>query len=90
MRTLAYQLKIVGENLEMTLKGVTQRTGIDFATLSRIERDVRKPTKEQSKRLANLYNIKLQDIYGEVLSDKIVYLLKNEKKYKKNIKSCKK
>lgn len=80
MRTLAYQLKIVGENLEMTLKGVTQRTGIDFTTLSRIERDVRKPTKEQSKRLSNLYNIKLQDIYGGVLSDKIVYLLKNEKK----------
>jgi adenine-specific DNA-methyltransferase len=71
-------LKEIRENKRFSLKKVSEKTDINFTLLSRIENGKRLPTKEQIKKLANYYKYDKDELTKILISDKIVYEIKNE------------
>ena len=71
-------LKQIRENKRISLKKVSEKTKIDFTLLSRIENGKRLPTKEHINKLADFYNYDNADLTKILISDKIIYEIKDE------------
>ena len=78
MSTLGKQLKTIRKQSGLTLETVSKKTGINYTILSRIEKDERKPTDEQIEKLSKLYGVSKNLVRTEIISNKIVELLKLE------------
>lgn len=71
-------LKDIRETNNFSLQDVTRLTQINYTLLSRIETGKRLPTKEQIKRLAVFYKYDEKELITHLISDKIIYDIKNE------------
>ena len=71
-------LKEIREINNFSLQDVTRVTGINYTLLSRIENGKRLPTKEQIKKLASFYKFNEKELITHLISDKIIYEIKNE------------
>ena len=71
-------LKEIRENQGFHLQEVADNTTINYTSLSRIENGVRLPTKEQVKKLAFFYNFNENELIKNLISDKIIYEIKDE------------
>ena len=85
--------KSIGELLreKREEKGLLLRQGaakldIDTAILSKIERSERKASKEQIIKLAEILDLKEEDLLVQYLSEKILYEIKDEKLGQKALK----
>ena len=72
-------LKQAREDKGLKTREVAQLLKIDQALISKFESGLRKPTKEQIIKLANLLNINLETILTLWLKEKILHEIKNEK-----------
>jgi adenine-specific DNA-methyltransferase len=71
-------LKEIREMNNFSLQDVTRITRINYTLLSRIENGKRLPTKEQIKKLASFYKFNEKELITHLISDKIIYEIKNE------------
>ncbi len=73
--------EILRENREkkgLFLRHVSAKLDIDTAILSKIERSERKASKEQIIKLAEILDLKEEDLLIHYLSEKILYEIKDE------------
>ncbi len=66
------------EEKGLLLRQVAAKLDIDTAILSKIERSERKASKEQIIKLAEILNLKEEDLLVQYLSEKILYEIKDE------------
>ena len=81
--------EILRENREkkgLLLRQVAAKLDIDTAILSKIERSERKATKEQIIKLAEILNLKKEDLLVQYLSEKILCEIIDEKLGQKALK----
>jgi transcriptional regulator with XRE-family HTH domain len=78
MESLGATVRKLREERELPLRTVAAFLDIDQAILSKIERELRKPTREQVVKLAGYFKVKENDLLVAWLSDKLVYELENE------------
>ena len=81
--------EILRENREkkgLLLRQVAAKLDIDTAILSKIERSERKATKEQIIKLAEILELKEEDLLVQYLSEKILYEIKGEELGQKALK----
>jgi transcriptional regulator with XRE-family HTH domain len=78
MDSLGDTIRKLREERELPLRAVTSFLDIDQAILSKIERGLRKPTREQVVKLAGYFKVKESDLLVAWLSDKLVYELEDE------------
>ncbi|NLJ19372.1 helix-turn-helix transcriptional regulator [Globicatella sulfidifaciens] len=65
------RLKDLRKQANLTQKEVAQELGISQPAYGAWERGVKMPTHENSKKLANLFNVSLDDLLGNVKEDEI-------------------
>jgi predicted nucleotidyltransferase len=78
MESFGDTIRKLREERELPLRTVAAFLDIDQAILSKIERELRKPTREQVVKLAGYFKVKENDLLVAWLSDKLVYELENE------------
>lgn len=78
MNNFGSLIRIAREEKGMLLRQVAAELDIDQAIISKFERNVRKPTKEQVMKFAKFYKLDKETLLVEWLSDKVAYDLKNE------------
>lgn len=66
------------EEKGLLLRQVAAKLDIDTAILSKIERSERKASKEQVIKLAEILDLKEEDLLVQYLSEKILYEIKDE------------
>lgn len=66
------------ENLKLPLRKIAAELDIDPSLLGKIERNKRHPTKEQIKRLAQIFKQDEYFLLSEFLSDQIAYKIIEE------------
>jgi len=66
------------ESLGLLLRQVASYLDIDQAILSKIERNERKPTKENIIKLAEILKLDKEDLLVQFMSDKIAYEIASE------------
>ncbi len=66
------------EDKKLPLRTVAAFLDIDLAILSKVERGLRKPTREQVVKLATYFKVKENELLVAWLSDKVVYELEDE------------
>ncbi len=71
-------LKKIRKDKGFYLQEVADETTINYTLLSRIENGKKLPTKGQVKKLALFYNFNENDLIKNLISDKIIYKIKNE------------
>lgn len=71
-------LKEIREYKGFQLQEVADNTSINFTSLSRIETGKRLPTKFQIHSLASFYNYSEDELITQLISDKILYEIKDE------------
>lgn len=76
MKTLGETLKEARDKADLILRKVSAEVDIDQSLISKFEKNERKPTKEQLKRLADFYNLPHEDLIISWYSDKIAEDLK--------------
>jgi transcriptional regulator with XRE-family HTH domain len=67
------KLRSLREQKKLSLREVSTEIGVDTSLLGKIERDERQPTKEQIKLFADYFNLEVQNLILENLSDQIAY-----------------
>ena len=67
------QLRILREEINLSLRDVSCRIGIDASLLGKIERNERLPTKEQIKQISGFFKVDEKSLIKELLSDQIAY-----------------
>jgi len=67
------------EEKGLLLRQVAAKLDIDTAILSKIERSERKASKKQVIKLAEILDLKEEDLLIQYLSEKILYEIKDEK-----------
>jgi transcriptional regulator with XRE-family HTH domain len=78
MDSLGDTIRKLREKKELPLRIVAAYLDIDQAILSRIERDQRKPSREQVVKLAEYFKVNETELLIAWLSDKLVYEVANE------------
>lgn len=78
MKNLGETLRELRENKQLPLRTVAAYLDIDPAIMSRIERGQRKASREQIIKLAEYFNVKVDDLLIAWLSDKLVYEIADE------------
>ncbi len=78
MSTTGQRLRELREKTGLSLRKAAVYVDIDIAILSKMERGERKLKKELIIKLANLYNVKPDDLIVSFLSEKVIYELKDE------------
>jgi Fic family protein len=73
MKTLGENIKTLRQSKKLTLKDVSDKLHIDTALISKIERNDRKPTREQISMFAKLYKTNEKDLLLSFLADKVLY-----------------
>jgi transcriptional regulator with XRE-family HTH domain len=76
--TIGEQLRTLRENAKLSLREVAAEIGVDTSLLGKIERNERKPTKEQLKQIANFFKIDDKMLMRELLSDQFAYKILEE------------
>ena len=71
-------IRIAREEKGLFLRQVAAELDIDQAIISKIERNERKPTKEQVLKFAKFFNLKEDELLIAWLSDKVVDDLQDE------------
>ncbi len=74
------------EEKSLLLRQVAAKLDIDTAILSKIERSERKASKEQIVKLAEVLDLKEEDLLVQYLSEKILYEIKDEELGQKALK----
>jgi transcriptional regulator with XRE-family HTH domain len=69
MKGLGKHIKILRQTHRLTLSQIAHKTGIDRATLSRIENEKMSGTLDSHQKIAEALGIGLPDLYEDVLSD---------------------
>lgn len=72
MQTIGQKLRELREKENLLLRQVAASMEMDTALLSKIERDERKPSKEQVLAFAKYYKVKPDDLLVALFSDKVV------------------
>ncbi len=67
MKGLGQRIKILRKQRKLTLVDVAQKTGIDQATLSRIENGIMTGTLNSHMKIAEVLGLNLPDLYQDVL-----------------------
>jgi predicted nucleotidyltransferase/plasmid maintenance system antidote protein VapI len=75
MKSLGEKIRALRENKKLPLRKVAAYLDIDQAILSKIERGLRKATREQVVKLANYFNIVENELLVLWLADRLVYEL---------------
>lgn len=78
METVGQIIRTKRENLGLLLRQVASYIDIDQAILSKIERNERKPTKENIIKLAEILKLDKEDLLVQFMSDKIAYEIADE------------
>lgn len=78
MQTIGQKLRELREKENLLLRQVAAALEMDTALLSKIERDERKPGKEQVFAFAKYYNVKPDDLLVAWLSDRLASEVKDE------------
>ncbi len=76
--TFGEQVRTLREEAKLSLREVAEKIRIDSSLLGKIERNERRPTKEQIKQVANYFNLNEKDLLNEYLSDQIAYKILEE------------
>ncbi|HEX8038925.1 MAG TPA: helix-turn-helix transcriptional regulator [Chryseosolibacter sp.] len=79
MPTFGEYIRSLRISRKLLLREVAAGLGIDPSLLSRIERGVKRPTREQAIRLAAILKVSERELLVHYLSDRVVYELKGEK-----------
>lgn len=77
METLGEILRTARKKKRLILRKVSVEVDIDQSLISKFEKDERKPTREQIRRLAEFYGIPESELTINWYSDKIANELKN-------------
>lgn len=78
MQTTGQKLRELREKENLLLRQVAAALEMNTALLSKIERDERKPSKEQVLSLAKYYKVQPDDLLVTWLSDKLASEVKDE------------
>ena len=78
METVGQIIRAKRESLGLLLRQVAFYLDIDQAILSKIERNERKPTKENIMKLAEILKLDKEDLWVQFMSEKIAYEIANE------------
>jgi len=78
MSTVGLRLRELREKAGISLRKAAILSGIDLAVLSKIERGKRQFNKTQIIKLAELYEVNLDDLLKQYLGEKVLYNLKDE------------
>ncbi len=78
METVGQIIRAKRESLGLLLRQVASYLDIDQAILSKIERNERKPTKENIIKLAEILKLDKEDLLVQFMSEKIAYEIANE------------
>jgi transcriptional regulator with XRE-family HTH domain len=78
MQTGGQIIKAKRESLGLLLRHVAAHVNIDQAILSKIENGVRRPSRENIVKLAEILNLDVQDLMIQFISDKIAYEISEE------------
>lgn len=90
METVGQIIRARRESLGLLLRQVAFYVDIDQAILSKIERNERKPTKDNILKLAEVLELDKEDLFIQFLSDKIAYEIADEDCAKKVLKVAEK
>lgn len=75
---IGVKLRELREDNGLLLRQVAAILEIDTATLSKMEREVKKLRKEHLQKLANLYHADINELTAIWLADKVMKVLKTE------------
>ena len=78
METVGQIIRAKRENLGLLLRQVASYLDIDQAILSKIERNERKPTKDNIIKLAEILEFDKEDLLVQYMSEKIAYEIAEE------------
>ena len=78
MESLGATIRQLREDKKLPLRIVAAFLDIDQATLSKVERGQRKPTREQVIKMAEYFKVAASDLLVAWLSDKLVHELEDE------------
>lgn len=78
METIGQIIRTKREALGLLLRQVAAYLDIDQAILSKIERNERKPSKENINRLAEILKFEKDELMIQFMSDKIAYEIADE------------
>ena len=73
MFSFGEHIRSLREDLNLSLRKVSEKIGVDTSLLGKIERDERQPTKEHIKLFAEFYKLDERTLLMENLSDQIAY-----------------
>jgi transcriptional regulator with XRE-family HTH domain len=77
-RSFGEHLRNLREDSGYTLKMVSEKINIDISLLAKIERNERHPSKVMIKEIANFFQVNVQELQNDILSDKIAYKILEE------------
>ena len=77
MFSFGEHIRSLREDLNLSLREVSEKIGVDTSLLGKIERDERQPTKEHIKLIAEFYKLDERTLLMENLSDQIAYKIIN-------------
>jgi transcriptional regulator with XRE-family HTH domain len=78
MKTVGQIIRAKRERLGLLLRQVASYLDIDQAILSKIERNERKPTKDNIIKLAEILKLDKEDLLVQFMSEKIAYEIAEE------------
>lgn len=78
MKTVGQIIRAKRESLGLLLRQVASYLDIDQAILSKIERNERKPTKDNIIKLAEILKLDKEDLLIQFISDRIAYEIADE------------
>lgn len=78
METFGQIIRAKRESLGLLLRQVASYLDIDQAILSKIERNERKPTKNNILKLAEILKLDKEDLFIQYMSEKIAYEIAEE------------
>ena len=78
MKTVGQIIRAKRERLGLLLRQVASYLDIDQAILSKIERNERKPTKDNILKLAEILKLDKEDLLVQFMSEKIAYEIADE------------
>jgi transcriptional regulator with XRE-family HTH domain len=78
MKTVGQIIRAKRESLGLLLRQVASYLDIDQAILSKIERNERKPTKDNIIKLAEILELNKEDLLIQFMSEKIAYEIVDE------------
>jgi HTH-type transcriptional regulator, competence development regulator len=77
-RSFGETLRKLRERSNMPLRELASELEIDQSTLSKIERNERKATRELIEKISNIFNVKEKELTINFMSDIVAYELINE------------